>query len=238
VSLDGQPNDGDPKIDPPDTATNGEGDNIASDVEDVIGTKREDRLIGSDLGNVLTGGEGVDTLVGNAGEDTLEAREPISAGSGLRDVLSCGSPSPFTKGSLGLLGIIATVSGTDRLEADLADVKPADCEELVDMAVDEPAPVTIARSVRRVRGGNLAARLTCPRAAHRTCRGTLRLAGKHQGSRAASFVLGRGVTRNVRLRLKPAAKAAIRHGHPHVRLVSRERGLKGRIERIALVRVR
>jgi hypothetical protein len=238
VSLDGQANDGDPQIDPPDSAAAGEGDNIGADVEDVIGTKREDHLVGSNAGNVLTGGEGVDTLVGNAGEDTLLAREPIAAGSGLRDVLSCGSPSPFTKGSLGLLGIIATVSGTDRLEADLADVKPADCEELVDMAVDEPAPVAIARSAHRVRGGNLAARLTCPRAAHRTCRGTLRLAGKRPGSKSASFVLGRGVTRKVRLRLKRAAKAAIRHGHPHVRLVSRERGLKGRIERVALVRVR
>ena len=238
VSLDGQANDGDPQIDPTDSAANGEGDNIGADIEDVIGTKREDHLIGNDAGNVLTGGEGVDTLVGNAGEDTLEAREPISAGSGLRDVLSCGSPSLFTKGSIGLLGIFATVSGTDRLEADLADVKPADCEELIDMAVDEPAPVAISRSAHRVRGGNLAARLTCPRAARRTCRGTFRLAGRHPGSRIASFVLGRGVTRDVRLRLKRGAKAAIRHGHPHVRLVSRERGLKGPIERIALVRVR
>jgi hypothetical protein len=94
VTLDGTGNDGDPNIQPSDSTTLGEGDNIGVDVENVNGTKREDRLIGSSVANVLFGDEGVDTLTGNAGEDVLLAREPATAGSGTPDVLSCGSPAP------------------------------------------------------------------------------------------------------------------------------------------------
>jgi Ca2+-binding RTX toxin-like protein len=242
VTLDGQANDGDPNIDPPDSTANGEGDNIGVDVENLNGTKREDRLIGNGAANVLYGDEGVDTLTGGAGEDTLLAREPIVAGSGTADVLSCGAPSPPPppgKPGSTVIGVFAVSTGYDRLEKDLADVKPADCELLVDMAVDEPAPVNIANKARRAaRGKRLLVRLTCPRKAQRTCRGTLRLAGKRSGSRASTFSIKGGANRTVALRLSAAAAAALAQPRVVARLVSNEQGLKGEVNRVALVRVR
>ena len=55
LTLDGQANDGDPNIDQLDPTALGEGDNIGTDVENLTGTKREDRLIGNGLQNVLFG---------------------------------------------------------------------------------------------------------------------------------------------------------------------------------------
>jgi Ca2+-binding RTX toxin-like protein len=49
----------------------GEGDNVASDVENVTGGKGADQLVGSAADNVLTGGAGPDTLDGGPGSDTL-----------------------------------------------------------------------------------------------------------------------------------------------------------------------
>jgi Ca2+-binding RTX toxin-like protein len=237
VTLDGQANDGDPNIDPPDSTAAGEGDNIGVDVENLNGTKREDRLIGNGVANVLYGDEGVDTLTGNAGEDVLLAREPVVAGSGTADVISCGSPAPPSKSGTSTFGVF-TVSGYDRLEKDLADVKPADCELLVDMAVDEPAPVNIANKARRARGNRLLVRLTCPRKAQRTCKGKLRLAGKRSGSRASKFSIKGGANRTVALRLSAAAAAALARPRSAARLVSNEQGLKGEVNRVAFVTVR
>ena len=237
VKLDGQANDGDPNIDPPDSTAPGEGDNVGADVEDLTGTKREDRLIGNGLKNVLFGDEGVDTLTGSSGEDTLIAREPATAGSGTPDVISCGAPNPFVLSTTSRFGVITT-SSVDRLEADLADPKPADCELLVDMAVDEPAPITIANRARRAGARGLRVKLTCPRAARRTCKGTLRLAGRRSGSRATSFSIKGGRKRTTVLRLSAKAAAALARRGVRARLVSNEEGLKGEVNRVVLVRVR
>ncbi len=237
VTLDGQANDGDPNIDPTDSAVLGEGDNLGSDVEDVNGTKREDRLIGNGFKNVLFGDEGVDTLTGGSGEDTIIAREPASAGSGTPDVISCGAPTPIQTTTT-RFGVITALSGSDRLEKDLADPKPGDCELLVNMAVDEPAAIRIASSARRAGGDALHVKLTCPRAARRTCRGTLRLAGRRSGSRAAKFSIKRGGKRTATLRLSRKAAAAVARRRVVARLVSAEEGLRGDVERVALVRVR
>jgi Ca2+-binding RTX toxin-like protein len=238
VTLDGTANDGDPNAAPPDSTALSEGDNIGVDVENLNGTKREDRLIGSGSANVLFGDEGVDTLTGNAGEDVVLAREPAVAGSGTPDVISCGSPAPPSKSGTSTFGVF-TVSGYDRLEADLADVKPADCELLVDMAVDEPAPVNISRTAhRKARGKRLAVQLTCPRKAKRTCKGKLRLAGKRAGSGASKFSIKGGAKRTVRLRLSAAAAAALAKPRSAARLVTREKGLKGEVNRVVFAKVR
>lgn len=245
VTLDGQANDGDPNIDPPDSTAPGEGDNIGTDVENLTGTKREDRLIGNGLGNTLLGDEAVDTLTGAGGEDLLLAREPATAGVGTPDTLSCGSPAPppppGRKGTTSTrIGIFAAPTGIDRLQADLADVKPADCEQLVDMAVDEKAPVNVARSARRARRGTrLRVRLRCPRAAERTCAGTLRLAGRQRaGSNAAKFSIGGGARRTVALKLSKAAARALARRSVVARLVSAEDGNEGEVNTVQLVRVR
>ena len=238
VTLDGQANDGDPSIDQLDSTSLGEGDNVGTDVENLDGTKREDRLIGNGFANVLFGDEGVDTLTGGTGEDTLIAREPAVAGTGTADVISCGAPSPL-RTTTSTFGVITTSPGNDRLEKDLADPRPADCELLVDMAVDEPAPVKIAKSARRARGSRLNAKLTCPRAAKRRCRGTLRLAGRRAGSRVAKFAIKRGGKRTMTLRLtSKAAQALAGRRAATARLVSQEKGLKGDVNTVALVRVR
>jgi hemolysin type calcium-binding protein len=249
VTLDGEANDGDPSIDPPDSTAPGEGDDVGTDVENVTGTRREDTLIGNGGRNVLEGGEGSDTLTGAAGVDTLIAREPPSAGGGLRDTLSCGAPAPpppppprsltgRQQPAPSILGIfLLTSTGRDRLEADLLDVPPADCEDVVVMAVDEPAAVEVGAAARLV-AGRLRVPLRCPRAARRTCRGTLRLAGRRAGGPAARFRVRRGARRTVRVRLGAAAARALAARGRVARLVSVERGREGEVTRFAYVKVR
>jgi len=238
VTLDGQANDGDPNLVQPDTFVLGEGDNIGTDVENLTGTKRNDRLIGNGLPNVLFGDEGVDTLTGANGEDTLIAREPPGNVSGTADVINCGAPPTPIRATRTRFGVIRGLSGSDRLEADLADPKPANCELLVDMAVDEPAAIKFASRARRAGRNRLRVKLTCPRAAKRRCRGTLRLAGRRSGSRTARFSIRRGGRRTVTLRLSARAAAALARPRVAARLVSNETGLEGPVNRVALVRVR
>jgi len=239
VSLDGVANDGDPDIDQLDSTAAGEGDNIGTDVEDLTGTKRDDRLVGSAAPNVLFGDEGVDVLTGGSGEDLILAREPAVAGSGTADVISCGSPSP-TKTTTSIFGVFSTTSttsGVDRLQADLADPKPASCELLVDMAVDEPAPVGIGRRAR-LTGRRLTVGLTCPRKAQRTCAGELRMAGEKAGSRAVGFSIAGGARRSVTLKLAARVAKALARRRALARVLSTETGLEGAVNRVELLRVR
>ena len=236
VSLDGVANDGDPNIDQLDSTATGEGDNIGTDVEDLTGTKREDRLVGSAAANVLLGDEGVDVLTGGAGEDLILAREPALAGSGTADVINCGSPST-TKTSTSLFGVFSAASGVDRLQADLADPKPASCELLVDMAVDEPAPVDIGPR-GRLTGRRLAVRLVCPRRAQRTCTGELHMAGERAGSRPARFSIAGGARRTVTLELTARTARALARRGARARVTSTETGREGKINRVELLRVR
>ena len=67
ISLDGKPNDGTPTV----GTTKGEGDNVMSDVEVVIGGSGDDSITGSPKRDILRGGAGDDTLVGNDGDDLL-----------------------------------------------------------------------------------------------------------------------------------------------------------------------
>src|SRR5207247_296219 len=61
ITLDNMANDGEV----------GEGDNVASDVEKVIGGGGNDRIVGSSAANVLLGLAGNDTLDGGGGNDAL-----------------------------------------------------------------------------------------------------------------------------------------------------------------------
>lgn len=63
VRPDGKPNDG----------MQGEGDNVASDIENITGSPKADTLIGSEVGNVLRGLAGADKLYGLGGNDTYYA---------------------------------------------------------------------------------------------------------------------------------------------------------------------
>jgi Ca2+-binding RTX toxin-like protein len=72
VSLDGKPNDGAPAKD---DKAKGERDNLAPDIENVIGGAGGDKFIGNELRNVLKGRGGDDTLIGGAGDDVLSGDE-------------------------------------------------------------------------------------------------------------------------------------------------------------------
>jgi hypothetical protein len=105
VSLDDVANDGVP----------GEGDDVHSDIEDVIadpGASGTATLIGDAAGNllsvtggraVITGGGGADELLGSPGDDTIDARD------GWPDRVSCGG-------------------GTDTVQTDQLDEVASDCE--------------------------------------------------------------------------------------------------------------
>lgn len=67
ITLDGKPNDGTPTV----GTTKGEGDNVMSDVENVIGGFGDDSITGSAKRDILRGGGGDDTLTGNDGDDLL-----------------------------------------------------------------------------------------------------------------------------------------------------------------------
>jgi Ca2+-binding RTX toxin-like protein len=81
-----------------------EGDNVQTNVEDLIGGDTSDALTGNNANNTidgrngndtLTGGGGGDTLTGNSGSDTLNGQagkdELNSRGDGLTDVDNCGT---------------------------------------------------------------------------------------------------------------------------------------------------
>ena len=141
VSLDGQANDG----------AEGEGDNVAADVEAVHGGSGDDTLTGSDGANVLSGGDGNDTLNGGGGADALNGGagndtvngdggdDRLGGGDG-DDTVSGGDGNDWLVGGLGadrllggagndrivaLDGVIDTVDGgegTDGAQTDADDV--------------------------------------------------------------------------------------------------------------------
>jgi hypothetical protein len=110
VTLDDAANDGLP----------GQGENIHSDVEKVVGGSGADALDGNDGPNTLDGGDGDDTLTGLGGADTLSGgsgSDVIQARDGAADTVSCGP-------------------GADRAVVDAADQVAGDCE-----TVERPDPV-------------------------------------------------------------------------------------------------
>jgi hypothetical protein len=125
VTLNGQPDDGEA----------GEGDNVAADVEHVIGTPAAD---------TLTGGEGGQDLVGGRGDDTIdpgEGEDRVSAGSG-DDTVSARDDS---------VDRIACGVGTDSVQADFSDTLTA-CENAdvgpAQPGEDHTAPRITIRSLK------------------------------------------------------------------------------------------
>jgi Ca2+-binding RTX toxin-like protein len=83
VTLDDRPNDGE----------RGEGDNVAGDVEIVVGGSLDDTFKGDGGDNTFHAGLGEDYLEGKAGPDILDAgvgSDLVWARDGVRDVVDCG----------------------------------------------------------------------------------------------------------------------------------------------------
>ena len=93
LTLDVEPNDG----------ANGEGDRIASDVEDLRGGAGDDTLTGNDQPNTLDGGGGDDSIDGALGSDTLrgDAGDDLLTGGSADDLLSGGDGDDGLAGGQG-----------------------------------------------------------------------------------------------------------------------------------------
>ncbi len=97
VSPDGQANDGE---DAGGDGTAEEGDNVASDVENVLGGWADDVIVGSSAANTLDGGYGNDSLSGGSGNDSFpqssltDGADKIAGGSGTDDVSYKGRKIP------------------------------------------------------------------------------------------------------------------------------------------------
>lgn len=131
LSLDGIANDG----------AAGEGDNVATDVENLAGGLLADVLVGSSKANVLGGAEGGDTIRGLGGNDVLRGdsgndqldggpgadllegwygRDTVIGGSG-SDALSGGHDADVMKARDGTADDVTCGSGVDRAEVDGRD---------------------------------------------------------------------------------------------------------------------
>jgi Ca2+-binding RTX toxin-like protein len=101
VSLDGAYNDG----------AAGEGDNVLTDTEKVIGGEKDDTLTGDSFANWLYGGNGKDTLFGLGGNDTLDGQGGTDSLDGGTDTDTCTGESVVNCES-GIVGPILSVSAT------------------------------------------------------------------------------------------------------------------------------
>jgi Ca2+-binding RTX toxin-like protein len=118
VDIDGAADDG--------GSGGGEGDNVQSTVEDLIGTDNPDTLTGSAANNTIAGRSGTDTLIGGAGSDTLAGNggfddhegqagkdEINSRNDGSGDIDNCGTEAD-----------VATADAFDNVNADCETVLP------------------------------------------------------------------------------------------------------------------
>jgi hypothetical protein len=187
----------------------GEGDRIDPDVEALIGTAREDRLVGTSDREFLEGDLGSDTLVGGGADDRLRFRE------GVRD--KC-----------------YTVTAGAIIDLDLTDPAPEDCQirllptttRITKSPRDETmVPPVIGSALRRVSNG-LSATLRCDREAPKACSGVMTVQGARGGKRLARarFRVRPGRSGRVLLRLAPERARTL----PVARLTTVGRGLSRR----------
>ena len=143
VSLDDQPGDG----------AAGEGDNIASDVEDVVGGAGSDVISGSAADNVLDGGGGDDRIDGAGGVDTYtggDGNDVLLARDGNREQVDCGGGMDAATGDE--VDLLAGCESVDVSAALVADFdgdgvrKPADCND-ANPAIRPGAPEVADNSV-------------------------------------------------------------------------------------------
>lgn len=151
VSLDDNADDG----------ASGEGDNVGSDVENVLGGNAADALSGNPADNELIGGAGNDAIAGGDGNDGLSGgngRDVVDGGGG-RDSLDGGAGADKLKAAGdGTTDRLTCGGGTDSVEAERRDDIAGDCE---DRSIAAPSAVTIG-SVVVSRSGYVVVRLTCP----------------------------------------------------------------------------
>ena len=122
VDLDNQADDGTP----------GEGDNVRSDVEDIVGGDGNDKLVGSSRPNELEGGLGADLLFGMKGGDGLlgQAGADKLVGGKAPDLLDGGAAADRLFARDGGRDEARCGSAVDRLKADRVDSYGPDCDKV------------------------------------------------------------------------------------------------------------
>jgi Ca2+-binding RTX toxin-like protein len=121
VTLDNKANDG----------VAAEGDNVRSDVEDVLGSQFADVLVGSAAPNELEGNDGGDRLVGKAGADGLvggRGADVLNAGKGA-DFLDGGAAPDRLNSRDGKADEVDCGSSFDRVKGDRVDRLAGDCDK-------------------------------------------------------------------------------------------------------------
>lgn len=122
VDIDGNPDDGNADDD-----RSGVRDNVAPDVEDVVGGKGNDDLSGSPAANVLQGGPGNDDLTGLGGNDVLDD------GLGTNDLEGGGGDDVLRQGATANAGdVLHGGDGTDTVSYELRTTP-------VFVRIDEPS---------------------------------------------------------------------------------------------------
>jgi Ca2+-binding RTX toxin-like protein len=194
VDPDGQADDG----------VAGERDNIGADVEDVLGSKFGDTLVGNDLSNELIGGQGNDVLRGAGGQDGLRGErgaDDIDGGNG-RDSLEGEDGADRIRSRDRVPDAISCGGASDVVLHDARDRPDADCDEV-------SSGVRFLTKRAPIRGRNAVVRLTCPEIEGIVCRGRLSLAnarGRLIGRTRFAITPGRRV--RVRVTLVPQARRA------------------------------
>jgi Ca2+-binding RTX toxin-like protein len=86
-----------------DDGSPGEGDNVGTDVDNIVGTAGDDRLTGSSWFNTIDGAGGDDTISGGGGNDTLHGGpgDDVLSGDSGDDLLDGGSGSDRVSGGTG-----------------------------------------------------------------------------------------------------------------------------------------
>jgi hypothetical protein len=166
----------------------GEGDRVVG-VEDLIGGRGADRLIGNSRANFIDAGEGSDRVAGGRGDDVLFTKGSVS--DPRRDTLACGR-------------------GRDQIAGDHPGLYVAgDCERFF-----SPDGLTLTPYPRAERGG-LAYRVHCPEEAFDDgvvlyeCSGSLKIRETARPRRLLAvgrYPSGRWRRRHVTLRLTPAGR--------------------------------
>lgn len=187
VTLDDVANDG----------HSGENDNVASDVEDVVGTAYADTLVGNAAANQFEGGEGNDTLTGFAGSDGL------SGGRG-NDTINGGRDLDTLDGGFGADRIISRdASADDVICGGAVDIVLADGLDQLRACESVSRGAVIMTSRAPNLGGRVTVAVHCPAVEGAACSGSLRLSQRRRiGSR--TFTIPAGATTRVTVRLARA----------------------------------
>ena len=224
ATIDGAANDG----------VAGEGDNVKTDIENLIGGAGADTLTGNAAANALFGGAGGDALNGSGGADNLNGAagaDTFATRDGASDNVSCGAEN-------------------DTVTADPGDAANADCED-VDTGAAAPAakPTTAKvklskRPITLGRDGKAPVAITCPKTQIGGCSGTVTIdiaaaTGKARSSRRSRrrTVLGKarykvraGKKKTVRVRMsRRGRRKVLRKRRVRCRVSVSNKGKDGKV---------